>query len=80
MKSVPIKVLKQELARWTEIASKGETVEITRHNKPFARLGPAWGPEVHIGRHLGRGGLRPAVDKGTNGIALKALMEDREGR
>ncbi len=80
MKKVSIKSLREEFARWAEIASGGEVVEITKHNRPFLRLVSAWGPVVRIGSKVGAHNIRPALQKGLRGLALKYLFEDRENR
>jgi prevent-host-death family protein len=78
MRTAPMQELKENLATLAEIAAGGETVEITKHNKPFIRLMPATAPGLHIGRNAGQAKLRAAVAKSTAGAYLKVLASDRE--
>jgi len=80
MKQVSIQDLKATLSAVVAAAEAGETIEITRHNAPVARLAPIRDPRVHYGALVGRGGIRPAIRGGTGGRALQILQEDRDGR
>lgn len=77
MKSVPIYVLKQELASIIAEAEAGGEVLITRHNKPVARLIPPGGEHLHPGSRFGKARLKPAVKRKTAGRYLQMLEEDR---
>jgi len=61
-------------------AQSGRTIVVTRHNEPVAHLGPAQPADVHPGRRLVAGRLKPAVKRGTKGRYLKVLIEDRGER
>lgn len=78
MHTAPMHELKENLSALAEMAAQGETVEITKHNKPFIRLTPATGPGLHIGRNAGKTPLKTAVSKNTAGAYLKVLAGDRE--
>lgn len=78
MRTAPMQELKENLSTLAEIAANGETVEITKHNKPFIRLTPAVGPGLHIGRNAGKAQIKTVVSKNTAGAYLKALAADRE--
>ena len=80
MKQVSTQDLKANLSAVVAAAESGETIEITRHNTPVARLGPARHPNVHYGERLGRGRITPAIKGGTGGRALQILLEDRDDR
>ena len=80
MKRVSIQDLKAQLSAAVADAEAGETIVITRHNKPVAQLSPARVPHVHVGARSGPGGLKPALKRGTNGRYLEVLLEDRGDR
>jgi antitoxin (DNA-binding transcriptional repressor) of toxin-antitoxin stability system len=77
MKSVPINVLKQDLAAIIAEAEAGFDVLITKHNKPVARLTRPDARHLHIGSRFGKAKLKPAIKAKTNGRYLKLLEEDR---
>lgn len=70
--------LKQNLSALAELAAQGETVEVTKHNKPYVRLTPAIAAGLHIGQQAGKQPIKTAVQKNTGGAFLKALAADRE--
>lgn len=79
MKSVPLKDLKNNLAGFAEMASHGETILITKHNKPYVRLSAANEPDVRVGTRFAKGRLRPCLKSAkTRGQYLRYLLEDRE--
>jgi len=80
MKLVSIQALKAKLSSIVAEAEAGETIVITRHNAPVAQLTPARAEHVHHGKNVGRGSLKPAVKRGTNGRYLEVLLEDRGNR
>ena len=80
MKRISIQDLKAQLSAAIAEAESGETILITRHNEPVARLAPARLQHLHRGRLFGKARITPAVKKGTNGRYLKVLMEDRSDR
>lgn len=77
MHTAPMHELKENLSALAEIAANGETVEITKHNKPFIRLTAATAQGLHVGRFAGKQPLKTAVSKNTGGLFLKVLAEDR---
>jgi antitoxin (DNA-binding transcriptional repressor) of toxin-antitoxin stability system len=80
VKNVSLKDLKEDLSNWTEVAAKGETVQVTRYNKPYVLLGPAAMPGVRMGSRVGES-LKPCFDKDpTSGRWLTVLQEDRDDR
>jgi prevent-host-death family protein len=80
MKQVSIQDLKATLSAVIAEVESGQTIVITRHNAPVARLIPARSHHVHRGRHVGAGPIRPAVKQGTKGRYLAVLLEDRGNR
>lgn len=80
MKKVSIQDLKATLSSAVAEAESGQTMLITRHNEPVARLGPAGAEHLHRGTRVGSGRLQPALKRGTKGRALAALLEDRGNR
>jgi prevent-host-death family protein len=80
MKQVSLKDLKEGLSRAVAEAEAGHTIVVTRHNRPVAHLGPVTHEDVRRGASVGRGGIRPAVKRGTSGRYLAVLLEDRSAR
>lgn len=78
MHIAPMQELKENLSALAEKAARGETVEITKHNKPFIRLVAAKSPGLHIGALAGKRVLQSAVRKNTGGTFLKVILADRE--
>lgn len=78
MKSVPLKALKENLAYWAEEAAKGERVQVTKYNRPYAVLGPSEGYGLYRGKKAGRESLKSVLSKATKGKWLKILKEDRD--
>lgn len=78
MTYLPIQDLKRNLADILRRVEQGETLVVTRHGKPVARLSPAQEPHVHVGKdcHLG-GKLEPLGNFALGGEALRMLLEDR---
>jgi prevent-host-death family protein len=75
-----IQDLKAQLSAAIADAESGETILITRHNEPVARLAPAQHQHMHQGKLFGKARIVPAVKKGTNGRYLRVLLEDRGDR
>jgi prevent-host-death family protein len=80
MKKVSIQDLKPQLSAILAEVESGATVEITRHGKPVARLGPVDPPYVHRGRLVGTYDWPRAVTTGLGARALAVLLEDRADR
>lgn len=80
MKQISIQDLKAGLSAAVAEAEAGQTIVITRHNAPVARLTPADPHHVQRGTSVGTGRLRPAVKRGTHGRYLAVLREDRGDR
>ena len=77
MKSVPMYVLKRELASVIAEAEAGTDILITKHNKPVARLTRPGTEHLHAGSKVGKGRLKPAVRGKTAGRYLQILENDR---
>jgi antitoxin (DNA-binding transcriptional repressor) of toxin-antitoxin stability system len=78
MKRVSLKELKQNLASWVELAHQGASVEVMKHNQPFAMLVP-WNPnELIVGSQVGKVNLKPCLKNATGGKWLDILTEDRD--
>jgi prevent-host-death family protein len=80
MKKISIQDLKAQLSAAIAAAESGETILITRHNEPVARLAPAHLQHLHRGKRFGKARIVPVLKKGTNGLYLKVLLEDRGDR
>ena len=80
MKQISIQDLKAGLSGAVAEAESGQTIVITRHNEPVARLTPAGPEHLHGGNSVGTGRLRPAIKRGTQGRYLAVLDEDRGTR
>jgi prevent-host-death family protein len=80
MKRISIQDLKARLSGAVAEAEAGQTIVITRHNEPVAQLTPAGPRDVHYGRLVGTGRLRPAIRRGTKGRYLAVLADDRGTR
>jgi prevent-host-death family protein len=80
MKQISIQDLKARLSAAVAEAESGRTILVTRHNEPVAQLGPARPHQVHHGKGVGSGRLKPAIKHGTHGRYLAILLEDRGNR
>lgn len=77
MKNVSIQALKANFAQWAAQAAAGETVQITRHNRPYVQLTGCRPEAVHEGSRVGMA-LEPEPSGSTHGKWRKVLAEDRE--
>lgn len=77
MKSISLRVLKENLSRYTEQAARGEPIQVTRYNKPFVYLMPALGQSQRVGTRAGQHEFRPVSKRATRGRFLEVLNEDR---
>jgi antitoxin (DNA-binding transcriptional repressor) of toxin-antitoxin stability system len=75
---VPIKDLKSNLAHWTEKASKGEVIQVTKFNRPYVRIVPEGDVRLHRGRNVGKRDLAPALKIGDKLPWFEFLQEDRD--
>ena len=80
MKQLSIQDLKAKLSAAVAEAESGNTILITRHNEPVAKLIPAHPQNIHRGKHVGRGGIKPALERGPKIPYLETLLEDRGNR
>lgn len=80
MKEISIQDLKARLSVTVAEAESGSSILITRHSQTVAQLGPPAQAHVQRGPRVGRGGLAPALRRGTKGRYLAVLLEDRGGR
>jgi len=80
MKQISIQDLKARLSSAVAQAEAGDTIIITRHHAPVAKLGPADPPHVHRGPDAGTRGLKPALKPGTRIPYLEVLLDDRGDR
>ena len=80
MKQISIQDLKARLSAAILEAESGNTIVITRHNEPVAKLIPAHPKYLHRGGDVGKGGLRPALKRGRKIPYLDVLLEDRGNR
>jgi prevent-host-death family protein len=80
MKQISIQDLKSSLSALVAEAESGETILITRHNEPVAKLIPAHSQNIHRGKNVGKGGIRPAFKRRTAIPYLDFLLDDRGDR
>ena len=80
MKQISIQDLKAKLSAAISDAESGNTIVITRHNEPVAKLIPAHPQNVHRGKDVGKRGIRPALKRGAKIPYLGVLLEDRGDR
>ena len=80
MIQISIQDLKAKLSAAISEAESGNTIVITRHNEPVAKLIPAHPQNIHRGKDVGKGGIRPALKRGAKIPYLKVLLEDRGDR
>ncbi|HBF13691.1 MAG TPA: hypothetical protein DDW49_09975 [Deltaproteobacteria bacterium] len=79
MKMVTLKQLKEDLSGWAEKAAKGESIQVTKYNKPYITLVRSNTQDLHIGSRYGKGTLKCVIKGGLGGLSLKYLSEDRDG-
>ena len=77
MHSVPIQVLKQQLATCIARVEAGERLTITRRNRPVAELGPPAASGLHVGARFGHGRLVPLPLDLPGDALARVLAEDR---
>ena len=80
MKKVSIQDLKAHLSNAIAEAEAGETIVVTRHNEPVARLVADSQPHVHRASRVSRDRLRPVLKRATRGRYLAVLRDDRADR
>jgi len=80
MNEISIQDLKSKLSAAISEAEAGNTIIITRHNEPVAKLIPAYPQHLHRGKDVGEGALRPALKRGRKIPYLDILLEDRGNR
>jgi antitoxin (DNA-binding transcriptional repressor) of toxin-antitoxin stability system len=78
MKILTLKDLKEDLAKWTELAHKGQIIQVTKYNKPYLLLAPCEDLSIRRGSLVGTSPLAPAIHLETRGTSLKFLEEDRD--
>lgn len=79
MKTVSLQDLKRHLSALVTEAAKGETILITKHDKPIARLDAAGSQYLHVGDLVGTGGIKRLLRNATKGRYLDILLDDRRG-
>lgn len=77
MKEVPLKELKSNLSFWAEKASKGDTLQITKYNRPYILVGPSRVGGLVVGERVGEPLPPPALKSASKGEWLRCLQEDR---
>ena len=77
MKSISIKDLKLFLARYAEEVARGQTIHVTKYNKPFIQITPAAPGGLRLGSRVGKASLKPVAKAATKGYFLKCLEKDR---
>lgn len=79
MKEISIHELKAQLSAAVAEAEAGQTILITRHKRPVARLTPAGTQHTHVGKGRRAAKLKPLLKQATRGRYLTVLIEDRRG-
>ena len=77
MKSVSIQDLKKHLSALIADAEAGESIVITRHRRPVARLVAADTRNLHVGARFGKAQISSAVLAPPSARYLEILEEDR---
>ncbi|MGH2906795.1 MAG: type II toxin-antitoxin system Phd/YefM family antitoxin [Solirubrobacterales bacterium] len=87
MNRVGVAELRQNLSKYLRMVEEGESLVVTDHNVPVARLGPLEGPKSRIDELIAQGRLipprktgplpRPLSIPGEANAASKALEELR---
>ena len=80
MKQISIQDLKAKLSAAISEAESGNTIVITRHNEPVAKIVSARAEHLHHGQNVGKGGLKPAIQRGSKIPYLQFLLDDRNDR
>lgn len=80
MKQISIQDLKSGLSAAIAEAESGNTIVITRHNAPVAKLVPANPAGIHRGAEVGTRALKPAIKRGKKIPYLDVLSQDRADR
>ena len=80
MKTISIQDLKNSLSAVIDDAASGETVIITKHGQPVARLEPVDGRYLTVGRRFGPSALKPLLKLGRDPRLLAELYKDRKER
>ena len=78
MKQVSLQDLKQRLSAFVAEAASGDTIVITRHQRPMAQLSSAELQHLHLGASFGKSTLKRVLRGKTQGRYLRVLLEDRE--
>ena len=77
MVAVSIQDLKSRLSAWIARVRDGESVLITSHNRPVARLEPVDRSDVHAGARVGHADLARGPGPTTRGRYRAVLSDDR---
>ena len=80
MKQISIQDVKARLSAVVSEAEAGNTIVITRHNEPVAQMTPVHPQHIHRGKDVGKGGLKPAIKRGTRIPYLEVVLKDRGDR
>ena len=75
---VSLKELKEDLHAWTDLASRGTPVQVTRYNKPYIMLIAVAATEVRVGSLVGKSPLSAITKSATDGKFIQSLDDDRD--
>jgi prevent-host-death family protein len=78
MKTVSIRDLEAGLSALLAEAAAGETILVTLHGRPIARI-TAVDPGLHVGPRFGKARLAPLLAGRTRGRYLDVIADDRGG-
>jgi len=79
MKKVSICEFKRHLSSLVAEAAGGESILITKHKNPLAKLSAADRDHLIVGSRVGKVTLKPVLKRGSKGRYLAVLLEDRYG-
>ena len=80
MTQLSIQEFRRKLSLYLAQAEAGESFVITRRGRPIVRISSIAMPGVSVGKHFGKGSIRPAISGGLEGRSLEILDEDRRDR
>lgn len=78
MENVPLKILKARMAYFFELAARGQTLEVTKHNKPYVYVASSASPYLHPGKLVGQTSLSIGKKIHLKKSVSRLLNEDRD--
>lgn len=81
MKVISIKDFKESLSHWAEIVNQGDSVLVTKHERPYITVSPPVDRTLILGKRVNQGDLLPLEFIQSTRVgkrALSILLEDRD--